>query len=80
VEAIQALARDPAHKRALDWIIREACMTYDETFFPDERNSAYAQGRRGVGLAIVKLVNYPPAARDALRRPKTPAKRGKEKA
>jgi hypothetical protein len=43
-------------RRSLDWIIHQACGTYDEPFVPgrpDVRD--YLLGRRSVGLAIVKL-------------------------
>lgn len=60
VFAIQALARGEAtstqQRIALDWIIHRAAMTYDETFLPgDDAVRAYLQGRRNVGLQIVKL-------------------------
>lgn len=62
--ALQALERGEAdpdqQRRALDWIITKACRTYDMTFFPGglegQRNSDLAQGRRFVGLQIVKLL------------------------
>lgn len=69
IEAVQALARDPNHKRALDWISR-ASGGYDETFHPDEGIARYLQGRRSVWLAIVKMINYPPAALESLRKQK----------
>lgn len=62
--ALQALERGEAdadqQKRALWWVINKACMNYDQTFYPggDEgrRLSDFAQGRRFVGLSIVKLL------------------------
>lgn len=59
--ALQALARGSAssdqQKRALDWIVLKACATYDLSYRPDsERDTAFAEGRRSVGLQIVKLV------------------------
>jgi hypothetical protein len=62
VTAVKALARDPTHKRALDWIIHQAAATYDLSFRPGtdgERETAFAEGRRFVGLTIVKLINTP---------------------
>jgi hypothetical protein len=58
--ALQALLRGAAtpeqQKRALDWIVNAACATYDLSFRPDsERATAFAEGRRFVGLEIVKL-------------------------
>jgi hypothetical protein len=60
VRSIQALATGTANegqqKYALRWIVERACGTYDETYFADsERNSAFAEGKRHVGLQIVKL-------------------------
>lgn len=57
------VASDRQQKIALDWIIQEACGTYDVTYFSDnERNTTFAEGKRHVGLQVVKLVNLPPAA------------------
>ena len=60
--AIQALAAGNANegqqRRALDWIIQKAAMTYDEPFEPQNaRVTDYVLGRRSVGLALVKLLN-----------------------
>lgn len=59
--AIKALAEGDAdsvqQKRALKWIVESAAMTYEETFRPDTNASIYVQGRRSVGLAIVKMIN-----------------------
>lgn len=66
VTAIQALAsgRDvPGHvaKRALDWIIDACARTYDLSYRPDsDRDSAFAEGKRYVGLQIVKLTKLNP--------------------
>ena len=75
VYAIKALAagtaNDGQQKMALDWIIRTACGTYDQTFFVDsERNSSFAQGKRHVGLQLVKLVNMLPSALEPKRQRK----------
>ena len=62
VAAVKALANDPAHKRALDWIIHAAAGTYDLSFRPGndgERDTAFAEGRRFVGLSLVKIINTP---------------------
>lgn len=57
VAAIQALARGDAtpdqQKRALDWIITSAG-TYDLSYRPNsDRDTAFAEGKRHVGLQIV---------------------------
>jgi hypothetical protein len=61
VEAIQALQRGEANeaqqKRALNWIINNACGAYDLEYREDARAHAFCSGRRFVGLQIVKLVN-----------------------
>lgn len=75
VIAFKALAEGKAdaaqQRRALDWLIWKAAGAYDETYYPTEqggeRDSAFAQGRRFVGLQVVKLVNMPGAAMETLR-------------
>ena len=59
--ALQALAEGKANegqqKRALDWIIRAAAGAYDLSFRPGldgDRVTAFAEGRRFVGLSIIK--------------------------
>lgn len=59
--AIQALQRGDANadqqRRALDWIIHVGCATYQPTFHPGEPDaSAFAEGRRFVGNAVIKLL------------------------
>lgn len=66
VSAIQALHRGEAtpdqQKRALDWIIG-AAGTYDLSYRPDsDRDSAFAEGKRFVGLQLVKLLKLNMAA------------------
>lgn len=61
VEAFQALQRGDAsahlQRRALDWLINKAAATYDQSFSPDdERLTSFAEGRRFVGLQVVKLL------------------------
>lgn len=58
--SIQALAAGTAtshqQKAALEWIIDKAAGTYDLSFSPDgDRATAFAEGRRFVGLQLVKL-------------------------
>ena len=58
VSAIQALTRGEAtpyqQKRALDWIITSAG-TYDVSYRPSsDRDTAFAEGKRFVGLQVVK--------------------------
>jgi len=60
--AIQAISRGDAsaeqQRRALDWIIKAAAMTYDETFVPGQADvSSFLSGRRSVGLQVVKLLH-----------------------
>ena len=58
--ALQALAYGTAdadqQKRALNWIINQACATYDLEYRTDQRDHAFASGRRAVGLQIIKLL------------------------
>lgn len=60
--ALQALASGTAEpyqqKRALEWIVA-AAGTYDLSFRPGpggERDTAFAEGKRFLGLQIVKLL------------------------
>lgn len=59
--ALQALARGDAEphqqKRALDWLITKAAMTYEQSFMPDNaRVTDFVEGRRSVGNQVVKLL------------------------
>ena len=61
--ALQALHRGEANedqqKRALKWIIEMAAYTYQPSYRngPDgERDTCFAEGRRFVGLEIVKML------------------------
>ena len=69
VGAMKALARGDAspdqQRRAINWIINNAAMTYQDTYAPPD--SDYYQGRRSVGLQIVKLINMPVDVLNALR-------------
>lgn len=60
--AMQALERGDAdkaqQKRALKWII-EATGTYDLSYRPGqngERDTSFAEGKRSIGLQVVKLL------------------------
>jgi hypothetical protein len=44
-------------KRALDWIVEKAALTFDTTYYENDRDSNHAQGRRSVGLSIIKMQN-----------------------
>jgi hypothetical protein len=64
IRAVKALAAgvasDGQQKRALDWIIRVAAGTYDLSFRPGVdgyRATEFAEGKRFVGLQLVRLVN-----------------------
>jgi hypothetical protein len=62
-------ANESQQKRALDWIIHRAAWTYNDTYSPfSERDSTFAQGRRFVGLQIVKLLNLSAAVLDSLKK------------
>lgn len=68
VRAIKALAQGVANegqqKMALNWIITGAAGTYDQSFIPGEPDTtAFREGRRSVGLQVVKLINMPMAHR-----------------
>lgn len=63
VAAVQALERGNAspdqQKRALRWIIEKGAGTYDLSYRPGtegQRDTDFAEGRRFVGLQLVKLL------------------------
>jgi hypothetical protein len=62
--AIQALVKGAAtadqQKRAMNWIVKNCCRTYDLSYRPGEegrRDTDFAEGRRSVGLQLVMLMN-----------------------
>ena len=62
--AIKALQTGTANasqqQRALAWIVNGAAQTYDVSFSPEsDRETSFAEGRRYVGLQIVKLIKLP---------------------
>lgn len=61
VKAIKQLedgmASPEQQQRALKWIIENACGTYDLSYRPtSDRDTSFAEGKRFVGLAIVKML------------------------
>jgi len=44
-------------KLVLDFLIKIGCRTYDSDWFPDERTSCFAAGRRHVGQQIIQFLN-----------------------
>lgn len=67
VVAWQALMAGTAdatqQKRVLKWLIEVCAGTYEMTFYPGPegaRNSDFAQGKRSVGLQVVKLLHLNP--------------------
>lgn len=66
IAAFKALAAGVANEgqqqRALAWLIHQAARTYDLSYRPEsDRDTAFAEGARWVGLQIVKLINMPAA-------------------
>ena len=61
VKAIAAgVANEGQQKRFLDWVINQVCGTYDLSFRPGPdgtRETAFAEGKRHVGLQLIKHVN-----------------------
>ena len=58
VKAVWAgTANERQQRRALEWILNNVCSTYDLSFRPDsQRVTDFAEGKRFVGLQIVKAV------------------------
>lgn len=62
VNALRGLANGTAspeqQQRALKWIIENACATYQLSYRPtSDRDTSFAEGRRFVGLQIVKALH-----------------------
>lgn len=65
--AIQAIIRGEAtfeqQRSAMNWIINQACGTYNTSFSElGDRETSFAEGRRFVGTNIVKLSKISTAA------------------
>jgi hypothetical protein len=85
LDAVRALANGKASETeqilALDWIIKGAANAYGLSYRSEsdggDRETAFAEGRRFVGLQMVKLINLAPKAvaqmriAEATRRDKT---------
>lgn len=50
-------ASQEQQKLVLDYLIKIGCRTYDTDWFPEERISCFAAGRRYVGQQIVRFLN-----------------------
>lgn len=64
VYAIKALNRGVAseaqQQRALHWLVQQACGTDELSYWPGvdgDRSTAFCEGRRFVGIQILKLVH-----------------------
>jgi hypothetical protein len=61
---VDGTATPDEQKRALRWIVETLCATYDLSMRPDEaggdRATVFAEGKRFVGLQIVKLIKIDP--------------------
>ena len=53
----KGVASEAEQKLVMDFLIRIGCRTYDTDWFPDERISCFAAGRRYVGQQIVRFIN-----------------------
>lgn len=63
IQAVAAgIANEHQQRRAFNWIIDAAAGTYDQSYRPDSPDqTAFAEGRRFVGLQIVKLLKINPS-------------------
>ena len=50
------IATEEQQRHAMKYIIETLGMTYDSVWFPDNRESDFASGRRFVGLSLVKMI------------------------
>ena len=72
VHAIRAAASGTAdadqQQRAMRWIIEKAAGTYEPSYRPEgDRDTCHAEGRRFVGLQLVKFINMPGEVLDKMR-------------
>lgn len=74
--AIKALAAGNANedqqRRALNWIINTLCGTYDLSFRPGgegDRDTVFAEGKRFVGMQLVKQLKLTTSGRPAMKPP-----------
>ena len=69
-ELAEGVAGPEAQKRALNWIVTMSG-AYDLSYRSDvdggDRETAFAEGKRFVGLQVVKLINMPGVAMEKLR-------------
>lgn len=70
VRAVAAGTADEfAQRRAIKWIIEKAAGTYEPSYRGDAgAETFHAEGRRYVGMQIVKLLNMPADVLEALRK------------
>src|SRR5690554_3290297 len=83
VAAVKALvagvASEAQQKRVMEWIIQDVARVHDLSMFtgPDgERLTAFAEGRRFVGLQVLKMLR--PEVLQALEASEANAKRGRK--
>lgn len=70
VYAVQAIAAGVAseaqQKRAFALIVNGFCGTYDLSYRPEsQRNTDFAEGKRWVGLQLVKLLKLRPKSKES---------------
>jgi hypothetical protein len=59
-----------------DGVIPGLCRTYDAVYFPSERDTAFANGKRHVGLQIVKLISLTRVQIGRVKTDKAPTEQG----
>jgi hypothetical protein len=56
-------ASEPQQKRIVEWLLFEVCGIRDLSYRPDsDRDTVFAEGKRFVGLQLVKMTKIPPGA------------------
>ncbi len=87
VAAIKAVAvgvaTEEQQRKAIEYIVGSTdgaipglCRTYDAVYFPSERDTAFANGKRHVGLQIVKLISLTRVQVGHAKTDKTPTEQG----
>lgn len=71
VTALQALSRGEAdedqQRRALRWIVHVCSETYEPSYRETDRETAFVEGRRSVGIEVTRLLNMPHEVKEALK-------------
>ena len=55
----KGMATEDQQRRAMQWLVHVAARTYHPSFADNPLQTAFNEGRRSVGLALVELTHLP---------------------